>query len=192
MGYSAFYFRGLASPKTVGGLDTFDPLDPSVADWWRNESRCYYAAIPDFAASYQSRFRKAASASFYGRHAADAANVIARALNPHHGVVFYRLSSTIITSLARSKNDRAKLPTTISSARRPVETTSSYKSSMVQSTSGARTGFAASQVASKNQRGDQVQVTQEYTGQQHHLCFLIPMWKEVLDFDLHRDGVTTK
>jgi alpha-glucuronidase len=29
------------------------------------------------------------------------------------------------------------------------------------------------------------QVTQEYTGQQRHLCFLLPMWKEILDFDLH-------
>ena len=35
------------------------------------------------------------------------------------------------------------------------------------------------------------QVTQEYTGQQHQLCFLLPMWKEVLDTDLHADGRTT-
>jgi alpha-glucuronidase len=27
------------------------------------------------------------------------------------------------------------------------------------------------------------QVTQEYTGQQRHLCFLLPMWKQILDFD---------
>src|SRR5947209_10881596 len=25
----------LGSPKTVGGLDTFDPLDPRVAAWWK-------------------------------------------------------------------------------------------------------------------------------------------------------------
>ena len=31
----------------------------------------------------------------------------------------------------------------------------------------------------------ELQVTQEYTGQQRHLCYLAPMWKEVLDFDLH-------
>ena len=28
----------------------------------------------------------------------------------------------------------------------------------------------------------EVQITQEYTGQQRHLCYLIPMFKEVLDF----------
>ena len=25
------------------------------------------------------------------------------------------------------------------------------------------------------------QITQEYTGQQKHICFLVPMWKECLD-----------
>ena len=37
----------------------------------------------------------------------------------------------------------------------------------------------------------ELQVTQEYTGQQRHVCFLIPMWKEVLDFDLQADGPGT-
>ncbi len=29
----------------------------------------------------------------------------------------------------------------------------------------------------------ELQVTQEYTGQQKHLCYLLPLWKEVIDFD---------
>jgi alpha-glucuronidase len=33
----------------------------------------------------------------------------------------------------------------------------------------------------------ELQVTQEYTGQQKHLCFLVPMWKEALDFDMRVD-----
>src|SRR5262249_17538376 len=36
----------------------------------------------------------------------------------------------------------------------------------------------------KTNQAIELQVTQEYTGQQRHLCFLAPMWKEVLDFDL--------
>jgi alpha-glucuronidase len=31
----------------------------------------------------------------------------------------------------------------------------------------------------------ELQVTQEYTGQQRHLVFLPPMWKQILDFDMH-------
>jgi alpha-glucuronidase len=34
----------------------------------------------------------------------------------------------------------------------------------------------------------ELQITQEYTGQQKHLCYLVPMWKEVLDFDTCFNG----
>jgi alpha-glucuronidase len=34
----------------------------------------------------------------------------------------------------------------------------------------------------------ELQITQEYTGQQRHLCYLAPMWKDVLDFDTFNDG----
>jgi alpha-glucuronidase len=36
----------------------------------------------------------------------------------------------------------------------------------------------------------ELQVTQEYTGQQRHLCFLAPMWKENLDFDMYVNGAS--
>lgn len=34
----------------------------------------------------------------------------------------------------------------------------------------------------------ELQITQEYTGQQIDLCYLVPMWKECLDFDTYRSG----
>jgi alpha-glucuronidase len=37
----------------------------------------------------------------------------------------------------------------------------------------------------------EIQVTQEYTGQQRHLVYLAPMWKQVLDFDLRADDKST-
>ena len=81
----------LSSPKVIGGLDTFEPLDVKVADWWRKKADEIYQEIPDFAGfvvKADSEGRSGPSA--YGRTHADAANVIARALNPHGGVVFYR------------------------------------------------------------------------------------------------------
>ena len=33
----------------------------------------------------------------------------------------------------------------------------------------------------------ELQVTQEYLGQQDHLVYLAPLWKEILDFDLRAD-----
>jgi alpha-glucuronidase len=37
----------------------------------------------------------------------------------------------------------------------------------------------------------ELEVTQEYTGQQRHLVYLAPMWKQVLDFDLRAEDRST-
>ncbi len=34
----------------------------------------------------------------------------------------------------------------------------------------------------------ELQIAQEYTGQQRHLCYLVPQWKEVYDFDTYARG----
>jgi alpha-glucuronidase len=79
------------SPKTIGGPDTFDPLDSRVAAWWKDKADEIYRQIPDFGGfvvKADSEGRVGPSA--YGRTAANAANMIARALKPHGGVLFYR------------------------------------------------------------------------------------------------------
>src|SRR5262249_28061686 len=40
----------------------------------------------------------------------------------------------------------------------------------------------------KTNQAIELQITQEYLGQQRHVCFTPPMWKEVLDFDMHALG----
>ena len=37
----------------------------------------------------------------------------------------------------------------------------------------------------------ELEITQEYTGQQRHLVFLVPMWKQILDFDMRAAGRST-
>src|SRR5262249_39950566 len=81
----------VSSPKTIGGLDTFDPLNPRVADWWQKKFAAIYQLIPDFAGVVvKADSEGRAGPASYGRTPADAANVIARALQPHHGIIFYR------------------------------------------------------------------------------------------------------
>jgi alpha-glucuronidase len=80
-----------ASPKTIGGLDTFDPLDPRVAQWWKTKFDEIYGAIPDLGGVVMKADSEGqAGPSAYHRTHADAANVVARALAPHHGFIFYR------------------------------------------------------------------------------------------------------
>ncbi len=81
----------LSSPKAVGGLDSFDPLDPRVAAWWKSQIDALYARIPDFAGfTVKADSEGKAGPSRYGRSPADAANMLAAALKPHGGVVLYR------------------------------------------------------------------------------------------------------
>src|SRR5207244_815910 len=69
------------SPQSLGKLPTYDPLDPAVIAWWKARADDLYTAIPDFGGfvlKADSEGRVGPSA--YGRTHADAANVVARAL----------------------------------------------------------------------------------------------------------------
>ena len=81
----------LSSPQTVGGLDTFDPVDPAVIAWWQKKVDEIYTLIPNFGGfTVKADSEGRVGPSKYGRTPADAANVLARALRPHGGVVLYR------------------------------------------------------------------------------------------------------
>ena len=183
------------SPKSIGGLDTFDPLDPGVAQWWKNKAGEIYRTIPDlggFVLKADSEGRLGPSA--YGRTHADAANVIARALKPHGGLFFYRgFVYDHHMDWRNLKNDRARAAydnfhgldgqfednAVIQIKNGPID---------FQVREPASPLFAALE---KTNQAVELQITQEYFGQARHLVFLVPMWKEVLDFDLHASGPGT-
>ncbi len=181
----------LSSPKAIGGLDTFDPLDPKVAEWWRKKVDEIYRQIPDFGgfvvkADSEGRL----GPSTYGRTPADAANVIARALKPHGGVVFYRaFVYNHHLDWRNLKNDRAKAAY---DNFHPLD--GDFDDNVIVQIKNGPIDFQVREPASplfaglrRTNEAIELQITQEYTGQQRQLCFLVPMWKEVLDFDMHID-----
>jgi alpha-glucuronidase len=185
----------LSSPKVIGGLDTFDPADPRVAEWWKKKVDEIYRQIPDFAgvvvkADSEGRLGPAT----YGRTPADAANVIARALAPHHGIVFYRaFVYNHHLDWTNLKNDRAKAAY---DNFHPLD--GKFDDNVIIQIKHGPIDFQVREPVSplfsgleKTNEAMELQVTQEYTGQQRHLCFLPPMWKEVLDFDLHAGQLPT-
>jgi alpha-glucuronidase len=179
----------LSTPKTTGSLDTFDPLDPRVGEWWRQKFDEIYRLIPDFGgvvvkADSEGRLGPAV----YGRTPADGANVIARGLKPHGGVVFYRaFVYDHHLDWRNLKNDRAKAAYEIF---HPLD--GKFDENVIIQIKNGPIDFQVREPVSPLFGGLQqtsvaveLQITQEYTGQQRHTCFLVPMWKEVLDFDLH-------
>ncbi len=185
----------VSSPKTIGGLDSFDPLDPRVAAWWKQRADSLYRQIPDFAGFVvKADSEGRAGPASYGRTPADAANVIARALQPHRGLLFYR-SFVYDHHLdwRNQKNDRAKAAYDIF---HPLD--SQFADNVVIQIKHGPIDFQVREPVSpllgglqKTNEAVELQITQEYTGQQRHLCFLVPMWKEVLDFDLRNADNTS-
>jgi alpha-glucuronidase len=184
-----------SSPKSLAGLDTFDPLDPEVAQWWTKKVDQIYAEIPDFGGfvvKADSEGRPGPAS--YGRTPADAANVIARALKPHGGVVFYRafvydhhLDPT------NMKADRARAAYDIF---HPLD--GKFDDNVIVQIKNGPIDFQVREPASplfsgleKTNEAIELQITQEYMGQQRHMVFLVPMWKETLDFDMHANGANT-
>jgi alpha-glucuronidase len=183
-----------SSPKLVGGLDTFDPLDPKVAAFWRDRADAIYRAVPDlagFVLKADSEGRLGPSA--YGRTHADAANVIARALAPHHGVIFYRgFVYDHHMDWRNPKNDRAR-----AAWDNFHDLDGKFDDNVILQIKHGPIDFQAREPVSPlfgalkaTNQSIELQITQEYTGQQRHACFLVPMWKEALDFDLQADGST--
>jgi alpha-glucuronidase len=178
----------VSSPQKIGGLPTFDPLDPRVAAWWQQTADALYAEIPDFAGFVvKADSEGRAGPSSYGRTPADSANVIARALKPHGGLLFYR-SFVYDHHLdwRNPKNDRARAAYDIF---HPLD--GQFADNVVIQIKHGPIDFQVREPVSpllggleKTNEAVELQITQEYTGQQRHLCYLVPMWKEVLDFDM--------
>ena len=184
-----------SSPMKIGGLDTFDPLDPRVAAFWKARVDDIYRAIPDFGGfvlKADSEGRLGPSA--YGRTHADAANVVARALAPHGGVLFYRgFVYDHLMDWRDRKNDRA---------RAAVDNFKSldgrFDANVILQIKNGPIDFQVREPASPlfaavpaTTKAIEVQITQEYLGQQRHVVFLPPMWKETLDFDMQLQGKET-
>ncbi|MGC2404228.1 MAG: alpha-glucuronidase family glycosyl hydrolase, partial [Acidobacteriaceae bacterium] len=171
----------LSSPQAVGHLSTFDPVDPGVAAWWRKKVDEIYKAIPDFAGFViKADSEGRVGPSKYHRTPAQAANTVARALRPHGGVVLYRGFvynnhldwNDLKADRARAGYDNFRAldgafdrNVVIQIKHGPID---------FQVREPVSPLFAA--LRHTNQ-AIELQITQEYTGQQRHMVFLVPMWK---------------
>jgi len=184
-----------ASPQKVGGLQTYDPLDPGVVDWWKKTIDTVYTSVPDLAGivlKADSEGRVGPSA--YKRTHADAANVIARALKPHGGVFCYRgFVYDHRMDWRNLENDRAR-----AAYDNFKSLDGQFDDNVIIQIKHGPIDFQVREPASplfgalqKTNEAIELQITQEYFGQGRHTVFLVPMWKETLDFDMQVKGPGT-
>jgi alpha-glucuronidase len=191
-GVRVYLSLDFASPREIGGVATFDPLDPAAIEFWETTVAQVYRAIPDlggFVLKADSEGRLGPSE--YGRTHADAANAIARALKPFGGVLFYRgFVYDHKMDWRNLKNDRAK-----AAYDNFHQLDGLFEDNVVIQIKHGPIDFQVREPASplfggleKTNQAIELQITQEYLGQQRHVCYTVPMWKEVLDFDMHAEG----
>jgi alpha-glucuronidase len=184
-----------ASPQRLGKLETFDPLDQAVVRWWKDKVDEIYKAVPDLAGivlKADSEGRIGPSA--YKRTHADAANVIARALKPHGGLFFYRgFVYDHKMDWRNLKNDRAR-----AAHDNFKNLDGRFDDNVIIQIKHGPIDFQVREPASplfgalhETNEAIELQITQEYFGQGRHTVFLVPMWKEALDFDMQVKGPGT-
>lgn len=181
-----------ASPMLLGGLPTADPLDPDVRRWWREKAAEIYRHIPDFGGFLVKADSEFTPGPFtYGRDHAQGANMLAEALAPYGGLVIWRCFVYNCTQDWRDRSiDRAKAAY---DHFKPLD--GAFHENVVLQIKNGPLDFQVREPVSplfggleKTAQLVELQITQEYTGQQKHLCYLVPQWKEVLDFETHARG----
>ncbi|WP_162601343.1 alpha-glucuronidase family glycosyl hydrolase [Occallatibacter savannae] len=185
----------IASPQKIGGLSTFDPLDPTVQKWWSDKVSEIYRLIPDFGGfTVKADSEGQPGPASYGRSPADAANVLAALLAPHNGVVLYRaFVYNHHLDWNDPKADRARAAYDIF---HPLD--GKFAPNVIIQTKEGPIDFQVREPVSPlfggiphTNQAMELQITQEYLGQQRHLVYIAPMWKEVLDFDMRVNGAST-
>lgn len=169
----------------IGDLDTADPLNPEVRQWWKNKAKQIYTMIPDFGGFLV----KADSEGMpgprdYNRTHADGANMLADALKPYGGVLIWR---AFVYQIGK---DRA-----MDAFNEFKKFDGQFRDNVfIQVKNGPldfqpREPFTPLFGAMPNTHlGMELQITKEYLGQRTTLAYLGTMWSEILNSDTYVKG----
>lgn len=176
-----------SAPVELGKLKTADPADPLVQAWWKTEVDRIYRQIPDFGGFVvKANSEGQPGPRDYNRSQAEGANVVADALKPHGGTVFWRA----FVYSEKDPTDRAKqayneFKPLDGQFRDNVFVQTKYGAIDFQPREPVHPMFGA---MPKTNLAMEMQLTKEYLGQATHLVYLPVLWKEILDWDTMAKG----
>lgn len=180
-GIMVYLSVNFATPKVLGGLDTADPLDSRVQQWWKDKAKEIYKKIPDFGGFLvKANSEGQPGPGDYGRSHAEGANTLAAALQPYKGKVVWRCfvygnhkgEDRVMQAINEFRDTDGKfLPNVILQAKNgPLDFQPREPYAPIFDFI-KHTPMAA-----------ELQITQEYLGQSRHLVYLAPMWQEFFSF----------
>ncbi|HIB1872920.1 TPA: alpha-glucuronidase [Enterococcus faecium] len=189
-GIRTFLSINFGSPISVGEPETADPLAEEVINFWQRTADTIYRIIPEFGGFVVKADSEGEPGPFlYGRDHNDGANMLARALQPYGGLVIWRCFVYDCSQDWRDRSiDRAK-----AAYDHFLELDGTFEENVLLQIKNGPIDFQVREpmnpllgALKQTNHMLEFQVTQEYTGQQKHICCLLPMWKAVLDFDTKR------
>ena len=167
------------------GLDSADPLDPKVADFWSHLAQNVWHAVPDmagFLVKADSEHRPGPNA--YGRTHAEGANMLARALKPYGGVLVWR--AFVYNCMQDWRDTETDRPCAAYDLYHPMD--GAFDDNVILQVKYGPYDFQVREpispllVGMKNTRmGMELQLAQEYTGQQIDIFAMPPMWRRLFD-----------
>ena len=186
-GIAVYLTARFSAPIEIGGLHTADPVDPAVQGWWRDKAAEIYRVIPDFGGFLvKANSEGQPGPQDYHRSHAEGANMLADAVAPFGGVVMWRAfvySNELPVDRVRQAYEEFT----------PLD--GRFRSNVLVQVKNGPLDFQPREpfhplfgAMPRTPLMLELQITKEYLGQDTHLAFLAPLWKEVLEADTYADG----
>ena len=183
-GIKIYLTARFSAPIEQGGLETADPLDPKVQQWWREKVKEIYELIPDFGGFLvKANSEGQPGPQNYGRNHAEGANMLADALAPFGGVLMWRA----FVYSNEEPEDRAK-----QAYNEFVPLDGQFRKNVLIQVKNGPIDFQPREpvhplfgAMPETPLMMEFQITKEYLGQGTHLVGLAKMYEEVLDTDTY-------
>lgn len=185
-GITLFLSLNFAAPIELGGLATCDPCNDEVKAWWKSTLDELFTDVSGFGGFLIKADSEGRPGPFtYGRNHADGANMLADIVAPYGALIIWRCFvynckqdwRDTKTDRARAQYDNFK----------PLD--GMFRDNVILQIKNGPMDFQPREPVSPlfgglNSTNTMIefQIAQEYTGQQRHVCYLIPEFKEVLSF----------
>ena len=179
-GIKVYLSANFAAPMQLGGLETADPLDASVIKWWNDKANEIYKLIPDFGGFLvKANSEGQPGPCDFDRTHAEGANMLARALKSHGGIVMWRAFVYSPADADRAKQAYLEF--------QPLD--GKFDDNVIIQIKNGPVDFQPREpysplfgaMPASNQMVE-FQITQEYLGHSNHIAYLAPMWKEFFSF----------
>ena len=179
-----------SAPRDVGGLETADPLDSAVQQWWQDKADQIYAEIPDFGGFLvKANSEGEPGPQDYGRTHADGANMMARAIGDRGLVIWRAFVYSELDATDRAMQAYAEF----------VPLDGQFADNVIVQVKNGPIDFQPREpfhplfgATPDTRLMFEAQITKEYLGFASHLVYLAPMWEEALEAETGRAGTVAE